>query len=419
MYPVRFAGRLKGGNIMKTCLNYPGLVLGLLIIGSILVGTVSGIDPGGAPSKLIGTWDVRSVGTTAPSGVITSLDFDISGRPHLGYASQVGRYYDFTIWYAYRDRFGWHTEIVDPSMTAIPSPCLKVAPGGKPSVLYGYIIDVNGPILGLKLATRESSGWNIEVIEDTSPQPYQNETGGDYSLAFDQLGRPHITYQDNELHLFYAWKDSTGWHHELIDATTTRDQILQLDFLGKPSIVYTEFIPGDLSNVFVKYAWRDSSGWHTEIIGQGNLGPAGFDSDAQGKPHVVYAIINDMWTPDELVYARKDGGVWHKETVISTGKYGGQVPVVVDPFNTVHFAFFILDPYYFDTISLNHAYRDRGVWQVEMVATKEMVKGLNGGCSLAFSRLKGWGISFSSGEFEATEIRYAERTSMLRPPPLP
>jgi hypothetical protein len=400
-----------------TCVTCPGLVLGLLIIGSICIGTVSGIDSPGVPSKLMGYWDVRIVDTPAPPGVITSLDFDLSGRPHLGYASQVN-VFDYTMRYAYKDRFGWHTEMVDPSMMAIAYPCLKVVPNGKPSVLYGYIIDVDGPVLGLKLATREASGWNIEVIEDTSPLPYQNETGGFYSLAFDQFGRPHITYQDNEFHLFYAWRDSAGWHREQVDTVTTGDQILQLNLQGRPSIVYTQFTD-DLYSHLVKYAWKDSSGWHIDVIDQGNLGPAGFDIDGLGKPHVVYAIINDMGTPDELVYAWKDGGVWHTETVIATGKYGGQVPVVVDPFNTVHFAYFIQDPLYFDTISLNHAYRDRGVWQFEMVATKDMVRGLNDGCSLAFSRLKGWGISFTSGEFGATEIRYAERSTMLRPPPLP
>lgn len=403
-----------------TSVNYSGLVLVFLLAGCIIVATVAGSGSYPSPgetSRLMGTWDARIVDTPAPSGVITSLDFDISGRPHLGYASHAN-VFDYTMRYAYKDRFGWHTENVDPSMTVVAYPCLKVTPSGKPLLLYGYIIDVDGPVLGLKLAIKEPAGWKIEVIDDTSPLPYQNETGGFYSLALDSYGRPHITYQDNEFHLFYAWKDTTGWHYEQVDPVTTGDQILQLNPLGRPSIVYTEFTE-DLYNHFVKYAWKDSTGWHTEIIDQGNLGPAGYDIDSKGKPHVVYEIINDMWTPDELVYAWKDGGVWHTESVIATGKYGGQVPVVVDSFNTVHFAFFVQDSLYYDTISLNHAYRDRGVWQFEMVATKDMVGGLNDGCSLAFSRLKGWGISFTSGEYGATEIRYAERTALLRPPPLP
>ena len=395
---------------MKICLTCARLVLGVLLAGGIMVGTVSGIESHPSPgemSRLMGTWDIRIVDTPAPPGVITSLDFDISGRPHLGYASHAD-ISDYNVRYASKDRFGWHTENVDTSMTVVAYPCLQVTPSGKPFLLYGYIIDVDGPVLGLKLATKEPAGWSIEVVE--------NQTGGFYSLALDQSGRPHITYLDDELHLLSAWKDSTGWHHEQVDPVTTGDQILQLNHLGRPSLVYTEFT-GELSNHFLKYAWRDSSGWHREIIDKGNLGPAGYDIDSQGKPHVVYAIINDMGTPDELVYAWKDGGVWHRESVIATGKYGGQVPVVVDPYDTVHFAYGIQDPLYGDTISLNHAYRDRGVWQFEMVATKDMVGGLNNGCSLAVSRLKGWGISFTSGEYGAMEIRYAERTAMLRPPP--
>lgn len=416
----------------------PGWMLLFILAGSILSGVVSGNETGAvsvaAPSKIVWNWKTGTI-DTGNFGTLTSLVFDISGRPHLSYTTVTDSHnYTLILQYSTKDRTGWHPETVDSSGKVLATPSLAVSADGTPSILYGYFINVVGPVYGMKLAKKSSAGWTIENL------PMDEETGGGGSLVIDSFGMTHAAYPDgDDFDMTYAWKDKDGWHTEFVDSGITDYPVLCVDLLGRPSLVYSRFtdsiMPGNttkfwwrnqstwhtgsLYDIQKKYAWKDGTGWHTEVIDEGPLGwPTAFAVDQGGKPEVVYVVITGLLTPDELVYAWKDTSGWQRESIISDDKYGSDISLATDRSGNPHFTYIINNPEFYDFMSLNYAYRDQGRWNFETIINDTQID-IIGTPSLAFGRSGSRAVAFPAdkeGPFNLTEITMAERIYTVRPP---
>jgi hypothetical protein len=416
----------------------PGLVLVTVLVVIVVAGIVCADGTGSSPvttsSKITWSWKTGTI-DTGNFGTFAPLVFDLFGRPHLSYTTVTDTMnYTLNLEYSTKDRTGWRYETVDSSGTALSSPSLAVASDGTPSILYGYLIDSDGPVYGTKLARRSPAGWSVETL------PMDEETGGVGSLAIDSSGKIHAAYPNGpNFDMTYAWKDKDGWHTEFIDSGITDYVVLCVDAYGRPSLVYTRWtdsiMPGNTTkfwwrnqsswragsmyDVQKKYAWKDSAGWHTDVIDEGPLGwPTAFTIDQGGNPKVVYVVITGLFTPDTLMYAWKDTAGWHTQTIISDRKYSPDISLALDQSGNPRFSLQILNPTYYDFQSLDYAYRDQGRWNFEPVTDDTQIE-IIGSPSLAYNRNGYWAIAFPSadvGPFNLTEITMAERIYTVRPP---
>ena len=134
--------------------------------------------------------------------------------------------------------------------------------------------------------------WAIQCVD--CPKFFDSMT--DHSLRLDDAGYPHIAYGGG--HLYYAWRDASGWHYETADPASMVGSYasLVLDANGYPHISYQDSGSQDL-----KYAYKDAAGWHFQTVD--NVGSAvqspSMAIDTKGWPHIAY---QDLWNCD-LKYA--------------------------------------------------------------------------------------------------------------------
>ena len=200
-------------------------------------------------------------------------------------------------------------------------------------------------------------GWTIE------------STGfsGDYtSIALDSNGYPHISYLSYPApyNLTYAYKDTTGWHNQTIDASDNylgAYTSLLLDSSDYPHICYI----GDNGNL--KYAHQDATGWHTENATTEGGTEGTFCSivlDGNGYPHISYKDYNVTLPDGHLKYAYKDATGWHIESVAADGEY---TDIALDSNGYPHISYRSWD--ISSGYKLEYAYKDNTGWHSLIVDT--------------------------------------------------
>ena len=183
----------------------------------------------------------------------------------------------------------------------------------------------------------------------------------DRSLRLDTQGRPHVAYGGD--HLYYAFRDESGWHDEIVDSTdsTGRFASLALNASGQPRISYAHVLtcptpPYDETCSNLKFATKDAAGWHTETIYQGGfVGSTSLAVDGSGNAHIGF------WDRDYAYYAYQSASGWQIETVGNMIGNPGEmvVSLALDGSGRPRMAF----PY----LGLSYGYRDVGGWHVETV----------------------------------------------------
>jgi Leucine-rich repeat (LRR) protein len=206
------------------------------------------------------------------------------------------------------------------------------------------------------------------------------------SLVLDDLGYPHIAYDDSTNgDLKYATKrgvtpgfgncTNTDWNCESIDVDddTGAFPSLVLDSLGNPHISYHKETPvndGDL-----KYATKknvtpgsgncNNTNWNCETIDA--TGDVGWDNalalDSADNLHISYYD----WTNSILKYAFNDGGSWQISTIDSSGNVGPSSSIKVDEMTGNPHVSYYYCPDLFVTCNLNYAYHDGLSWQIETI----------------------------------------------------
>lgn len=133
----------------------------------------------------------------------------------------------------------------------------------------------------LKYAWKDAYGWHTEIVEEAS--------SGDVSLALTGNDDPCISYYKNG-HLMYAWNDGSEWHTEMVDDGRAVGfySSLELDHDDNPCVAYHDYVHNKL-----KYAWKDSSGWQIEAVNYaGNGGTAAsLALDSAGTPFICYQSL--------------------------------------------------------------------------------------------------------------------------------
>jgi len=299
----------------------------------------------------------------------------------------------------------WQTQVIDGGITGETS-SIAVDSNGNPHISYQ---GVNGQNDVLKYASKDSTGWSIEIADST---PYS----GDYSsLAIDKKNNPHISYlamnPDESYSLKYATKTSSGWQTQTIDTNLRREYTsIALDSNGNPGIVYVVWVDGDFA---LKYAYFNGA-WNTESITmQGHGASLAFDSsniahvssysggsllrywtrgvsdwtsemvsnvvvpgfsevtslkiDSTGTPHISFADYVPASGEYILKYATKTSSGWITSTVYSESGWNVGVynALAIDSSNMPHIVFGKTNSD--GSAIICHAYIKNGSWTVETI----------------------------------------------------
>jgi hypothetical protein len=279
-------------------------------------------------------------GTTANTGTaIRARD----GVLHVAFYSDAG------LKYARNDGFGWTVDTLDSWTGSHNSgPSLKFNDAGQLHIAYYR----GTPWLARWTGTE----WQHEEID--------TDSSGDYiSLAFDSLARPHVAYNRRVgmlgSDLKYAWRDSTGWHAELVDLTGGYDCALDFEGAGRPMILDCE----SWSDGAVYYRVRADSGWTKETILATDASQSSMVLDSVGRPCISY-----YWTGGEdfdLRFARLEQDTWRFDLVdhgLQPYKRGWDNAITVDGRGIYHISY-----HAHNELELRYAWGRPGNWTVEVV----------------------------------------------------
>jgi len=202
------------------------------------------------------------------------------------------------------------------------------------------------------------TSWNTEDV-DASPQ-----TGYYTAIAIDSSGNPHISYSDYTTttnSLYYAHKDSSGWHIEKLDSGDVEGATsIAIDTFGYPHISYHQHTNLGHPVCELKYAYKDASGWHIETVESGNIvgGSNSLVLDSANRPHIAYSD-NSL---QALKVADYTGSKWDISIVDPTG-WGWAASMRIDSLSRFQIAY--LD---YNSGSLKYALKDAASsWKIETV----------------------------------------------------
>jgi hypothetical protein len=168
-------------------------------------------------------------------GSHTSIAVDNGGSPRICHRSPRG------LEYAVRTSSSWVHEVIDSVNGAWPS--LTLDTDGFPHVSYGEFVEDAVLDLNLRYAFRDRNGWHIEVVDSAGRSGYYT------SIALDSRGFPHISYQERgEMDLKYAFQDEAGWHVMIVvsDGDVGAYSSIALDSNDNPYISYSDASRDDL-----------------------------------------------------------------------------------------------------------------------------------------------------------------------------
>jgi hypothetical protein len=238
----------------------------------------------------------------------SSLALDSLGRLHLLY--DVGG-----LWYAWQDESGWSRVGLRAPARVNVHPSLALDDQDQPHLAY---IWADGQETDLEYALYDGESWHSG--------PVGEEGQGRTSLALDDAGYPHISYEVSPT-LRYAYEDAIGWHWRTVDAAGS-DGSLALDDDGWPHIAY-------VGATTLMYAWQDASGWHGEaVLGEQGEGPS-LALDAAGRLHASYCEA----AGPALKHAYRDASGWHAEVVDAEAYCAGPTSLAVDAWGDLHVAY--------------------------------------------------------------------------------
>ena len=259
------------------------------------------------------------------------MEIEPGGEVHLAFNSP----WDGYIWYDKWNGESWATEVVDEGYR----PSLSLFSNGYPSLSY----DISG---GFAFAEWNGTSWNIEPVDTSLVYTFSS------SLAIDSEGNPRFSYYGAETGqgwlLKYASRDSTGWYIETVDDRgIDRGYMnsLALDSNDNPHIAYIAwFWEVDWDSLEVWYTWKEGNEWQIEVVDKWDgIEPLGWHwegqislaLDASDVPHISYR------NEDRLYFGRRDPGTgeWVREMIDPTAGTGRYTSLAIDSQGYPHISY--------------------------------------------------------------------------------
>ncbi len=272
------------------------------------------------------------------------------------------------LFYAYKDESGWHiedlTQLINwpPISLEIYSPSLSLDSNNSVYISYS-----NGP--NLYLLTNASGSWVTEAVVSNA-----DGTLNKSKMIIDSHDFPHLVYFSYSDGNHYVYKDTTGWHDELLEEITYFNaNAWDLDSNDSPHIVYRQ--NDSEGNCLLTYAYKDNTGWHPEIINEGECSTDhSLDLDSNDKAHVISRSYDGVDTYT-FYYTTNVSGSWVKESIVSS-KYPPFIypsAIVLDSNDNPHFSYNhsyplnILATAELSESSIWHVQRDISGWRKKLV----------------------------------------------------
>ncbi len=241
--------------------------------------------------------------------------------------------------HAWTDTTGWHFEDLDGSNTSVSG----VASGDMGLMSSVTTLDTSVQVYYVEMAQAnilrhawtDTKGWHFENLDGgTSPVSKQTLSVGlsPFVLAY-QNGIQLYYYSSANKLLRHAWTDTTGWHFENLDGSTTAVSRSTADvgqniggtLLGTSiELFYYDATSGNL-----RHAWTDTTGWHFENLDgvPGSVANPPSDLDIGYAPSAALFSTNSIElfyydrSSQNLRHAWTDTTGWHFENLAFTVIY--------------------------------------------------------------------------------------------------
>lgn len=281
-----------------------------------------------------------------------SLALDAERQPHIAYAETGLPGYPLK--YARRDGSGWTIERVSTVLAYLPKASLAVELSGVP-----HICSCDGT-RQLVYVKRTGGNWTREVIFSTGADRFLWPI---HSIAVATDGYPRVAWTDSPVDfdphsiLYYYRRSSTGWTRETVDERAPSTDVgfgcsLGLNSSDAPYISY-----GTEDRLLV-CARKEGGAWVKEtVLSPIDLAATSLAMDASGNPHI--ACIDSARS--NLVYARRISGSWIMDTAYGGPLVGGHLSLSLNPRSDPQIAFVHAQE------GLKYASRSNSEWCVEGV----------------------------------------------------
>jgi len=207
---------------------------------------------------------------------------------------------------------------------------------------------------GLHYAKKDTDTWNIEPV-DTS-----DRTGYWTALDLDEQNYPHVVYYSFQTsNLEYAWKNGSGWQFDnppTQGLATWTTEPLKIGSDGYPRIVMVDRLTGELH-----YFWKNVSGWQSEIIPDTRYSSyPDLALDTNDQPHISYH--REGAGSGDTRYATKDSMGWYIEVVdASIITWGSETAIRLDSSGFPRISYWDRS-----NLDLRYAWRDSSRWHIEV-----------------------------------------------------
>lgn len=264
------------------------------------------------------------------------MRYDSNNNPHVAFGGDH-------LYYAYRDANGWHTEIVDNSLSVGRYASLALDNSNRPHISYYDAFNGN-----LKYAYKDQGQWIIRVMDTgqaavaaLAAETGQSLEGVDVREMFSRpnpeldLGpvaadiEPSLVTSDAEA---LAAGTDAEFSPQAVSADAQVFGVglytsIAIDGDGNVGISYYDAVNGDL-----KYVFWENGAWHIQVADRGgnrNYDVGTFTSlafDSEDRPQIVY--MNESL--DNLRYASYRGPNWVVTTVDDTTGVGAYTSLAFD-----------------------------------------------------------------------------------------
>jgi len=284
-------------------------------------------------------WTSELVVSTVFGGVCGELVFGPDDTPHATTPLAVGTLKEL---YGTRASGAWN-------LSAYPGGLLEaVNEIGEPQVVSYWNL---GPgQFSFRYLSLVGGAWVQEDVE-TFPAPGINLAWA--SLALDPADTPNILYYDDARgDVRYAFRDSSGWHVEVVE------HVGSIEFVGmhgslavaKDGTVHATYLAEEsfaANRASLRYGTRVVGSWRLETV-DGPPGMKGLFPTVLLSPKGLPRIGFQNWGPSgadlDLRYGAFDGASWSFETVYDAPLLGVQFPsFAIDRCDNPHAAFFSND----------------------------------------------------------------------------